>query len=176
MNEAGSIADCKKGNNKAQKALFEIYSKGMLLLCKRYVKDNHYAEDILLSGFYKFFSTIDQFIYSDTKSVGAWLKGIMVNECLIFLRKNKHMTFVEEEFALNTTIIDADVLERMNSNVIFQLINALPDGYRIVFNLYIVEGYNHREIAEMLKISEGTSKSQLSRSKALLQSLLHEKK
>jgi RNA polymerase sigma factor (sigma-70 family) len=95
----------------------------------------------------------------------------MVNECFMFLRKNKNIIFVEDEFAENVTL-DAGIFEKMNANAILQLINTLPDGYRIVFNLYVVEGYNHKEIAEMLQISEGGSKSQLSRARSFLQKLI----
>lgn len=174
MNEIGIIADCKKGNSKAQKSLFENYSKGMLLLCKRYVKDNQDAEEILLTGFLKFFSTIGRFEYTGGNCIGGCLKRIMVNECFMFLRKNRHIIFVEEEFAEKTTL-DADIFEKMNANAILQLINTLPDGYRIVFNLYVIEGYSHKEIAEILQISEGGSKSQLSRAKAFLQKLIEKK-
>jgi RNA polymerase sigma factor (sigma-70 family) len=171
MDETGIIADCKKGSSKAQKLLFENYSKGMLLLCRRYVKDNQDAEEILLTGFFKFFSTIERFEYTGGNSIGGWLKRIMVNECFMFLRKNKNIIFVEDEFAENVTL-DAGIFEKMNANAILQLINTLPDGYRIVFNLYVVEGYNHKEIAEMLQISEGGSKSQLSRARSFLQKLI----
>ncbi|MFI5188626.1 MAG: RNA polymerase sigma factor [Chitinophagales bacterium] len=114
------------------------------------------------------------FEYTDSRSIGAWLKRIMLNECFMFLRKNKDVTFVGEEVATEI-VMDEEILAGMNANAVLQLINTLPDGYRVVFNLYFIEGYNHREIAELLKISEGTSKSQLSRAKVFLQKLLHEK-
>jgi RNA polymerase sigma factor (sigma-70 family) len=171
MDELGIIAGCMNGNKKAQKTLFEHYSKGMLLLCRRYVKDAHIAEDVLLSGFYKFFSSIGRFKYEDEKSVGKWLKKIMINECLLFLRAKKNIAFVAEE-AAEEVILNEDVFEKMNASVILQLIKSLPDGYRLVFNMYVIEGYNHREIAEILEITEGASKSQLSKAKVFLQKLL----
>jgi len=171
MDEASIIAGCIDGNRKAQKALFEHYSKGMLLLCRRYVKDVHNAEDVLLSGFYKFFASIDRFEYTDNKSAGKWLKKIMINECLLFLRAKKDIVFITEEHG-DEVILNEDVFEKMNADVILRLIKSLPDGYRIVFNMYVIEGYNHREIAEILQITEGTSKSQLSKAKAFLQKQL----
>ncbi len=171
MDEAGIIAACMKGDRKAQKTLFENYSKGMLLLCRRYVKDHRDAEDALLSGFHKFFSAIDRFKYKDEKSIGAWLKKIMINECLLLLRKRKHISFVGEEFA-GEVGLNEDIICRINAAAILQLINSVPDGYRIVFNMYVIEGYNHREIAEILEVSEGTSKSQLSKAKIFLQKML----
>lgn len=171
MSEASIIANCKKGDRIAQKTLFDAYAKGMLLLCRRYVRDKEDAEEVLLNGFQKFFATIERFEYSGDNSIGGWLKKIMVNECFMFLRKNRNITFVEEEFAENITL-DEEVFEKMNAGIILQLINALPDGYRMVFNLYVIEGYNHREIATLLNISEGGSKSQLNRAKAFLQKRL----
>jgi RNA polymerase sigma factor (sigma-70 family) len=122
----------------------------------------------------KFFSTIERFEYTGGNCIGGCLKRIMINECFMFLRKNRHMIFVDEELAENI-ILDADIFEKMNANTILQLINTLPDGYRIVFNLHVVEGYNHKEIAEILQISEGGSKSQLSRAKAFLQKVIEKK-
>ena len=174
MDEAGIIAGCKNNNRRSQKALFEIYSKGMLLLCRRYVKDAHDAEEVLLTGFSKFFATIERFEYAGDKSVGGWLKKIMVNECFMHLRRSKGIVVVSEELAAEATIDDA-VLEKMSANAILRLIDALPDGYRVVFNLYVIEGYNHREIAELLGITEGGSKSQLSRAKIFLQNMLQQK-
>ena len=171
MDEKSIIAGCISGNRIAQKALFDNYSKGMLYLCRRYVKDNHNAEEILLNGFYKFYAAIDRFEYKGDKSVGGWLKKIMINECLLFLREKKKIAFVQEEHAIETAI-DEQALEKMNTEVLLRLINSLPDGYRVVFNMYVIEGYNHREIGEILQIAEGTSKSQLSKAKVMLQQLI----
>jgi RNA polymerase sigma-70 factor (ECF subfamily) len=172
MNEI--IAACQSGDRTAQKKLFEVYSKGMLMVCSRYVKDCHVAEELLLNGFYKFFKTIDRFQYVDNNSIGAWLKKIMVNECLMHLRERKKVKFVPEEYGGEVGISEA-VLEKLNANEILALINELPDGYRTVFNLYVIEGFSHKEIATMLGVSEGTSKSQLSKAKVFLQKILTSK-
>jgi len=168
MNEASIIAGCITGDRKAQKILFEHYSKGMLMLCRRYVKDEHNAEDMVVKGFYKFFATISRFEYTGPSSTGGWLKKIMINECLLFLRDKKNIAFANETSAAETVIED-NVIEKMSAAEIIQIINTLPDGYRLVFNMYVIEGYNHREIAELLQITEGTSKSQLSKARMLLQ-------
>lgn len=174
MNEAGIIAACKKGDRSAQKTLFDAYSRGMLLLCTRYVQDRHNAEELMLNGFYKFFSTIGRFEYARTNSIGGWLSKIMVNECLMFLRKTDRITFVAETAAAEI-VVDTAIWEQMDIAQLMELIHALPDGYRAVFNLYVIEGFSHKEIAELLQISEGTSKSQLSKARALLQKSLLQK-
>jgi len=172
MNEI--IAACKSGNRIAQKKLFETYSKGMLMLCCRYVKDHHVAEEMLLNGFCKFFKTIDRFLYSGNNSISAWLKKIMVNECLMHLRDQKKILFLQEEYAADV-MINEEVLEKINASELLNLINNLPDGYRTVFNLHVIEGFSHKEIGQMLQISEGTSKSQLNKAKTFLQKSLMQK-
>jgi len=171
MDEYQLILKCKKGDRNAQKALFEAFSKGMLLLCRRYVRDFHEAEDVLMRGFQKFFSTIGRFENTGEKSIGAWLKQIMINECLLLLRSKGNIVYENEDVAADI-YMDDDVLQKISAYEILQAINRLPDGYRVVFNMYVLEGYNNREIANLLDITEGTSKSQLSKSKVYLQKLL----
>ena len=173
MTQALIIAGCKKGDRQAQKVFFELYSKGMLALCRRYVKEHLDAEEMLLNGFYKFFANIGRFEYTDDGRTLAWLKNIMVNECLMLLRKKKLVTFTTGEHTEDMVLAE-DVLGRMNTNDILKLIDTLPVGYRIVFNMYVIEGYDHKEIAAILEISEGTSRSQLSRAKTTLQKLIKE--
>jgi RNA polymerase sigma-70 factor (ECF subfamily) len=122
----------------------------------------------MLNGFYNFFRAIDKFAYNGKGSIGAWLKKIVVNECLMFLRKNKGMKITDEEHAAEIGVGDGQ-MERMSANELFQLITTLPAGYRTVFNLFVIEGYSHKEIAAMLDISEGTSKSQLNKARVQLQ-------
>lgn len=98
------IAACKTGDKSAQKQLFATYAKGMLLLCSRYVKDGHHAEELMMNGFYKFFSTIERFRYTGKDSVSAWLKRIMVNECLMFLRERKSIRIMAEEQAADCAL------------------------------------------------------------------------
>ena len=145
----------------------------MLMVCMRYVKSLPDAEEMMLNGFYNFFKTIDRFIYSGQGSIGGWLKKIMVNECLMHLRK-KGLKIVNETDASNTATDDG-VISRMNANEIYKLVMTLPEGYRTVFNLFVIEGYTHREIAVMLGVNEGTSKSQLSKARMQLKKMIKER-
>jgi RNA polymerase sigma-70 factor, ECF subfamily len=174
MTEQKAIEGCKKEDRISQKYIFDNYSDGMLMVCLRYVKNLPDAEEIMLNGFYNFYKSINRFIYGGPGGIGAWLKKIMVNECLMFLRKKNELKIIDEGFA---TEIGADdgLFGKMNAGEILQLIMGLPAGYRIVFNLFVVEGYCHREIAELLGISEGTSKSQLNKARGMLQKLIKEK-
>lgn len=171
MTEQKAIDGCKRQDRISQKYLFDKYSDGMLMICLRYVKHLPDAEEIMLNGFYNFFKTIDRFVFSQQGSIGAWLKKITVNECLMFLRKRGGLKIVDEKYAESVTSSDEPAAQ-MNANELFQLIAALPTGYRTIFNLFVIEGYSHKEIAEMLGITEGTSKSQLSKARGMLQKKL----
>jgi RNA polymerase sigma-70 factor (ECF subfamily) len=167
-----AIEGCKRQDRICQKYIFDKYSDGMLMLCMRYVKHLQDAEELMLNGFFNFYKTIDRFVYSGDGSLVAWLKKIMVNECLMFLRKSNPDSFREkagDENGVAETGIDAGINEQMSAAEIFKVITTLPDGYRTVFNLFAIEGYSHKEIAELLNISEGTSKSQLNKARAMLQ-------
>jgi len=174
MNESSIISMCKQGDRLGQKLLFDAYGKAMLLTCIRYVKNPHDAEELMLNGFFKFFRSIDRFEYGGAGTIGAWLKRIMVNECLMFLRRNGDMTLLPEERAAEVSI-DESVLQKMQSDEIMMCIKLLPDGYRTIFNLHVIEGYNHKEIAALLQISEGTSKSQLYKARLFLQKIIQQK-
>jgi RNA polymerase sigma factor (sigma-70 family) len=168
-----AIDGCRKQDRISQKYLFDTYSDGMLMLCVRYVRDLADAEELMLNGFFNFFRHIDRFVYRGQASLVAWLKKIMVNECLMHLRKRKELKIAADEMAAEGQV-GGDVLAAMNARDILKLVMALPAGYRTVFNLYVSEGYNHREIAELLGITEGTSKSQLSKARVMLQKMVKE--
>lgn len=173
MTEQKAIEGCKKQDRISQKYLFDTYSDGMLMVCLRYVKSLPDAEEMMLNGFYNFYKAIDRFVYNGQGSIGGWLKKIMVNECLMHLRK-KGLTIVNEDRAADVGTDDGQI-SRMNANEIFRVVMALPEGYRTVFNLFVIEGYSHKEIAKMLGINEGTSKSQLSKARAMLQKVIKER-
>jgi len=137
----------------------------------RYIKSPGDAEELLLDGFYKFFTKIASFTYQGDAALYAWLKRIMINECLMFLRAKNVFTIVTEATAEEIPLQEV-ALDNLSAEEIFKLIVQLPVGYRTVFNLYAVEGMNHGEIAELLNVSEGTSRSQFSKAKVLLQKLL----
>lgn len=162
------IKEARKGSAAAQKCLFDLLSDKMMLLCRRYVKTYEDAEEILLDGFYKFFKNLSSFTYQGEGSVNAWLKKLMINECLMFLRK-KHSFIITTGQEAEDVPLQEEALNNLSFAEIFNLLIELPIGYRTVFNLYVVEGYSHKEIAGMLGIAEGTSKSQLNKAKLLLQ-------
>lgn len=152
----------------------------MMALCCRYVKNRADAEELLLDGFYKFFSRLKEFQYQGEAALYAWLRTIMVRECLMFLRRRRAFLLLsaEPDDAAETTADVAGVnepLAGLSAAEIFDLIIRLPVGYRTVFNLFVIEGMEHKEIAKALGISEGTSKSQLSKARSLLQKMLLQK-
>lgn len=165
------VIAAKKGNASAQKKLFDALADRMLILCRRYVKNKEDAEEILLDGFYKFFKHLHHFNYVNEAGLYAWLKKILINECLMFLRK-KNVFIMSTESSAAEIVLEEDALNNLSAEEIFKLIVQLPVGYRTVFNLHIIEGIQHKEIARLLGITEGTSKSQLSKAKSLLQKML----
>ena len=171
MNTSELVKEAKQGSTAAQKCLFDQFAEKMLLVCQRYVKSPEDAEELLLDGFYKFFTKISSFNYQSDAALYAWLKRIMINECLMFLRAKNVFTIVTEATAEEIPLQE-EALDNLSTEEIFKLIVQLPIGYRTVFNLYAIEGMNHGEIAELLSISEGTSRSQFSKAKILLQKLL----
>jgi RNA polymerase sigma factor (sigma-70 family) len=174
MNIAQLIKEAKKGGAAAQKCLFDLFADKMELICRRYVKNREDAEEILLDGFYKFFKSMHTFDYQGEAALHGWLKKMMINECLMFLRK-KNVFIIVTETAAEEIPLEQDALNNLSTNEIFEMILQLPIGYRTVFNLYAIEGMEHKEIASLMNISEGTSKSQLSKAKSLLQKMLFQK-
>lgn len=164
------IKDCQKGKRKAQKKLYERYAPTMLGLCIRYMKDQYEAEDVLSEAFIKIFANIKQFKFEG--SFEGWIRRIMVNECLSQLRKKRRLYAQVDIEELNREPNYEELGDELHAEDLLMLINALPDGYRTIFNLYAIEGYSHKEIAEQLNITVGTSKSQLSRARSLLQKSL----
>lgn len=165
------IREAKKGSAPAQKKLFNALADRMLVVCLRYIKTREDAEEVLLDGFFKFFKSLHSFNYVNEAALHGWLKKILVNECLMFLRKKNVFTMTIES-ATEEIALEEDALNNLSAKEIFKLIVQLPVGYRTVFNLHAVEGISHKEIAQLLGITEGTSKSQLSKAKSALQKML----
>ncbi len=164
------IKDCKAGKSKAQRALYEKYASRMLALCFRYTGNQPEAEDVMMNAFFKVFTKIEQF--QSQGSFEGWIRRIMVNESLSHIRKHKNMSVeVDIEKASRQPDI-AKIEENIAASDLEEMISQLPIGYRTVFNMYAIEGYSHKEISEMLDISESTSKSQLSRARIHLQKKL----
>lgn len=161
------IKACKKERPDAQKQIYEMFSSKMFGVCLQYSKDYTEAEDILQEGFIKVFTKISQF---DGKgSFEGWVRRIMVNCALERYRKQNMLYSVSDIQEYDTSVSYDDVMGELSSKDLLKLIQELTPQYRTVFNLYAIEGYSHQEIGEMLNISEGTSKSNLSRARVILQ-------
>ena len=171
METSELIREAKQGSSAAQKYLFDQWAEKMLTVCRRYVKNAEDAEELLLDGFYKFFKKLSSFKYQGDAALYVWLKRIMINECLMLLRK-KNVFNIVTDATVEEIPLQEEALDNLSAAEIFNLIVQLPVGYRTVFNLYVIEGVPHGEIASLLGIAEGTSKSQLSKAKILLQKLL----
>lgn len=168
--ETQLIAALKRGESRAHKVVYERYSGKMLAVCTRYCANRTDAEEVMIDGFMRVFEKISQF--REDGSFEGWIRRVMVTESLMFLRKSKQW---RQEIPLDDITVEPDYEwadTAVNENDLLRIVNQLPDGYRTVFNLYAIEGYAHAEIAEMLGISEGTSKSQLSRARVILQASL----
>ena len=169
------IKRCRQGDAKAQQWVYDTHATSMFRLCYRYIRNQTEAEDLLLQGFYKVFEHFATFEYRNEKSLAGWIKKIMVNECLMFLRKTTNFNLtcsLDEDRAAQEQSTAAEPESSLSAEEIYTLIRELPVGYRTVFNLYVLEGYSHKEIADQLQISEFTSRSQLSKAKATLRTLL----
>lgn len=174
MDLAALIRETKNGSIAAQKAIFKHLYNRLWFLCLRYLKNRQEAEEVIQDCYCKFFKHIHSFNYTGDTSLYAWIKKILVNECLMHLRSNHVFCMVPESDAENISLRE-EALDNLTTSQIYLLILQLPVGYRTIFNLYAVEGYSHPEIARLLGISEGTSKSQLSKARSTLQKLLLEK-
>lgn len=168
MEIAQLVKEAKQGSAAAQQCLFDCWSDRMMLVCLRYLKNEQDAEEALLDGFYKFFKKLHGFSWQGEGALYGWLKKIMVNECLMQLRKKNVFSIVTEAAAEDLPLPE-EALGNLTAKEIMALILQLPVGYRTVFNLHVMEGMEHKEIAASLGIAEGTSKSQLSKAKVLLQ-------
>ncbi|GAA3635428.1 RNA polymerase sigma factor [Flavivirga jejuensis] len=165
-NETSLIKKAIKSNREAQHVLFELHAPKMLSVCRYYIKDLQQAEEVMLNGFFKVFSNLKSF--KNEGSFEGWIRRIMIRESISFLRQKKQIAFSVEYFENNN-----EHTNNINTNIevaeIQQLIDELPEGYKMVFVMYAIEGYKHYEIAEILNITEGTSKSQLFKARKLLQ-------
>lgn len=159
------IKQAVKQNRHAQQQIYSTYASKMLSVCRQYIRDIHKAEDVMITAFMKVFTHLENFSHSG--SFEGWIRRIMINECISFLRVQKKVHYLEEEIFYEESL--DEINNQFSVEQIQSLIDNLPDGYRMVFNLYTIEGYKHQEIATMLGISEGTSKSQLSHARKLLQ-------
>jgi RNA polymerase sigma-70 factor (ECF subfamily) len=154
-----------ENNRHAQHRLYSKFSPKMLSVCRQYIKDLHQAEDVMITAFMKAFTNLKNFEYKG--NFEGWIRRIMINECISYIRVHKKVTFIEDENYIEERYNNIE--SQFSVEDIQFLIDNLPDGYKMVFNLYCIEGFKHQEIAAMLGINEGTSKSQLYHARKMLQ-------
>jgi len=168
------VEKCRVYDKKAQKELYDVYSPVLFGICLRYSNSKADAEDILQEGFIKIFTKINN--YSGKGSFEGWMRRIVVNTAISHYHKNKKHKEIYDIDEIKETEHEGSTFESLDytKEELFSVINNLPEGYRIIFNLYAIEGYKHKEIAIKLNISENTSKSQYSRAKSKLKKMLEE--
>ncbi|MBO0342924.1 MAG: RNA polymerase sigma factor [Bacteroidota bacterium] len=165
-NEKQLIKKSIKGDQQAQRLLYDKFSPKMLGVCRQYIKDLHFAEDVMINGFVKVFNYLGS--YKHKGSFEGWIRTIMVRESISYLRKRQFVVYDDEAMEVNREVSTFDD-GLLDVEYVQHLIDELPEGYKAVFLLYAIEGYGHKEIAELLEISEGTSKSQLFKARKMLQ-------
>lgn len=171
LSEQNLLSGCLNQDKVCQKALYEKYKVTLFRVCLRYAKDRMEAEDMLQDGFIKIFTDLHQF--NAKGALGAWMRRVVVNVALQHIRKHKKFqAIVDLEHISNEYQTGEVAITNLNAEALVSLIQKLPAGYRTVFNLYVIEGYSHKEIAKLLNINENTSKSQLSKAKATLRNQL----
>ena len=157
-----------ENNRHAQHKIYSKFSPKMLSVCRQYIKDLHQAEDVMITAFMKVFTNLKNFKHEG--SFEGWIRRIMINECISYIRVQKKVKFIEDSSDDYQNLESFNNIESQFSvDDIQSLIDSLPDGYKMVFNLYCIEGFKHQEIATLLNINEGTSKSQLSHARKMLQ-------
>jgi len=165
---------CKAGNQKAQKQLYQLYSTAMFGICCRMMSGRQEAEDMLQESFTEAFMSLDSFRYES--AFGSWLKKITVNKCINALKKKKGLFVTEENIPeIAEGDEDYELPSSLNVKNVIDAMEQLPEGYKVVFSLYLIEGYDHSEISQILGISEATSKSQFSRAKKRVKDLIKHK-
>lgn len=170
LTEEELLAGCRKGKPSAQRGIYDRIAPKMLGVCLRYIKDREEAEHVMIGGIVKVFEKLDQF--KSEGSFEGWVRRIIVNDCLMYIRKHRNMSLETDIDDVSNNPSLSVMEDTLNQEDLLKLIGELPVGYRTVFNLYAIEGYNHQEIAKKLNISENTSKSQLSRARKWLQTKL----
>ncbi|MDR2886154.1 MAG: sigma-70 family RNA polymerase sigma factor [Rikenellaceae bacterium] len=174
MTESEVIEGCRKGQAAARAELYRLYGGLMYAICRRYVPDPATAEDLLHDGFLAVFTKIGD--YRGEGSFEGWCRRVFVTTALGYLRRERRMNHPQEvSSAVGLSSPEASALENISAGDLMRSIGELPEGYRTILNLYAVEGYSHREVAEQMNISENTSRSQYSRAKVRLAEILKEK-
>jgi RNA polymerase sigma-70 factor (ECF subfamily) len=172
------LKGCQAGQAQAQQMLYQLFYGKMMSVCQRYAQDREEAKDILQDGFVKVFANLSHF--KSDGSLEGWVRRIMVNTAINYYHKNKKTqteTSIEddlkEQYSLSNSSEDIEAIQKINYEDLLLLVRGLPPAYQTVFNLYVIEGYSHKEIGEMLNINEGTSKSNLAKARMKLQQQIH---
>lgn len=174
LDYASLIEGCRSGNRLSQKALYDALSRKMFAVCLRYMGDREAAEDVLQDGFVTLFSKLDSF--SGAGSFEGWARKIFVNTALMSLRRKDVLRNTEEvDAAFGISSESPTPVQQIGYRELMKLVSELPPGFRTVFNMYVIEGYSHKEISEALGVTEVTSRSQLQRARMLLQDKIKEK-
>jgi RNA polymerase sigma factor (sigma-70 family) len=172
MTEQEIIEGCLKNKASAQEKLYSLYSRRMMAVCLRYTRSRFEAEDIFHEAFVKVFKSMHSW---QGGSFEGWMRRIFVNTAINHYHQNKkYFDHVDSTHAESMMTSNENVISQLSNQELLELINRLPDGYKLIFNLHVVEGYNHGEIATMLNIAEGSSKSQLSKAKTYLKKLIED--
>ncbi len=173
-NERILLNQARNGDSVAQRTIYMLHIRYLTAVCSRYILNPEDVKDVLQDSFIKIFSALNTFEFRGSGSLRSWMSRIVVNESLKFLKRARTFEFAELTAVEDTIPFEGPDLDLVPTGVIYELIRQLPDGYRTIFNLYIIEGKSHKEIARMLNIKEGTSASQLHRAKAMLASRIIE--
>lgn len=161
-----------KGNRQAQSQFYDIFSPLVMGVCNRYMKDPHLADDVFQEAFIKIFLNISQL--KDANAVHGWIKKLTVNVALDHLKAMKFTETIEDSSHELSDQFYSDLIDKLSNDAIMDVINKLPEGYRVVFNLSVIDGYSHKDIANELGIAESTSRSQLVHAKRILKKYLNE--
>ena len=172
LNEEELVRRCTKGDRHAQEFLFNQFYDNLYVIAMRYLSDHHDTEDIVIQSFTRVFKNVKRFQYNGPGSLGKWIRTILINEAIRSLKRRRLVTFNEEIKHINQPEAEANALQQLQASDIIRMIEKLPTGYRTVFNLFVIEGYAHKEIAGMLGITESTSKSQLNKARKHLMSTI----
>ncbi len=173
MTEKEIIQGCIQNKASAQEKLYSLYSRRMMAICLRYTRSRAEAEDIFHEAFVKAFKNIHTW---QGGSFEGWMRKIFVNTAINHFHQNKkYFDHVDASYAESVLSTSEDVISQLSNQELLEIVGRLPEGYKLIFNLHVVEGYNHSEIAEMLNIAEGSSKSQLSKAKAYLKKLIDDR-
>jgi len=174
MTEKELVRGCVQEKRSCQEKLYQQYYKKMFAVCMRYGKNRDQALDMLQEGFIKVYNNINSF--NHTGSLEGWIRRIMVNSAINLIRKEKPTVDINDVYEDSNVVNNETVLDKMSVDEIMKLIQKLPTGYKTVFNLFAIEGYSHKEIAEMLDIQESTSRTQFLKAKTALRKMLEELK